>query len=271
MLQPKLRSVFGAVSMGVIALVGGAGPSKAAVLSFGSVVPSNFVSFSTPACTHSGPNGGGDPGYVCSTVLTYPLGVGTDINGLAISFQGPPTVLGRGGGFLTLKPAAPVFLNPPTSPAINRLGQSGLGNNDNVGPGNPCTDLTCEIQQPFSVAFVTAPITSALLADAVIGSVQSGETFQFWIEDSSGTFVMDGPAIGSNCAGTLTSGQVGPGPDIDTCMITGLSTAGVAVQDITGDVLLVSVSSPAVPEPASLALLGTALLVWACCGIGARE
>jgi hypothetical protein len=101
---------------------------------------------------------------------------------------------------------------------------------------------------------------NTLITDALIGSVQPGETFNFFVETTAGgVFTQLGGTIGSTC--------IGPGFSVagtDLCRWDASADQtrfGVAVQGVVADVLLVSISTlPQVPEPASLALLGTGLL-----------
>ncbi len=238
MLQPKLLSVFTALAIAAFAV--GAGSARADII-FGNVNPS-------PAC---GPASG--PGHVCAITETFTSGA--DIY-VANGFSGAPAA-GTGNFNLTLKggPLAPAPLLP-----INVLGESGLGTNANAGPA--CTDPDCEINPPQSVTAVTAGRTN--ITDAIIGSVQAGETFNFFVETTAGgPFTMLNVApIGSTCVGPGFS----VGPAVDTCLWNapaGQTRFGVAVQAVNGDVLLSELSTVGVPEPASLLLLGTGLLGFA--------
>ncbi len=238
MLQRKLLAVFGALA--ATALAAGVSPAKADII-FGNVNP-------TPAC---GPASG--PGHVCGITETFTSLPDTII---ANGFSGAPAA-GAGNTNLTLKggPAAPAALLP-----TNVLGESGLGTNANAT--NVCSDVDCEIVPPQSVA-ATAGLNT-LITDALIGSVQAGETFNFFVETTAGGGFTQlnpvGTPIGSTC--------IGPGFSVagtDIChwdAPAGQTRFGVGVQAVAGDVLLTSVSTlaQAVPEPASLALLGTALL-----------
>ena len=90
--------------------------------------------------------------------------------------------------------------------------------------------------------------------------MQAGETFNFFVElAAGGPFTQLGGTIGSTCVGPGFS----VGPVADTCIWNapaGQTRFGVAVQGVAVDVLLTEVSTTAVPEPASLALLGSALV-----------
>jgi hypothetical protein len=93
--------------------------------------------------------------------------------------------------------------------------------------------------------------------DVQVGSAQSGEHFNIWAGNTAGSLTEVFTNIGQGTAGcTLVAA--------DLCQII-LPTAAmiVAVQNNSttgGDVLLTSISTPAVPEPASLAVLGSALI-----------
>ena len=87
--------------------------------------------------------------------------------------------------------------------------------------------------------------------DAIIGSVDPGDTFNFFT----------GPSIlGKSFFGMFDSSCTGP--VANTCLITFPDAVAIAVQTDSGSVLITSVSENATvttPEPASLALIGTAL------------
>jgi hypothetical protein len=114
-----------------------------------------------------------------------------------------------------------------------------------------CTDSDCEIFPPQSVSVTR--LGSTLITDALIGSVQAGETFNFFVE------TMDGGPF-TLLAANVTNTCMGPGFSVagtDLCRWnapTGQTRFGVAVQSVStadfpnGDVLLTSVST-AVPGP----------------------
>jgi len=235
MLQAKLFWAFTVLAMAAFTV--GAGSASADII-FGNVNPS-------PAC---GPASG--PGHVCAITETFTSGADVYV---ANGFSGAPAA-GTGNFNLTLKggPLAPAPLLP-----INVLGESGLGTNANAGPA--CTDPDCEINPPQSVTAVTAGRTN--ITDAIIGSVQPGETFNFFVESTAGgPFTMLNVApIGSTCVGPGFS----VGPAVDTCLWNapaGQTRFGVGVQAVAGDVLLSELSTVGVPEPASLLLLGSGVV-----------
>jgi len=224
-LQLKLLPMVGALA--VIALAAGAGSAKADII-FGNVNPA-------PPC-QAAP--AGQPGHVCGITETFTNG--TDII-IATGFNGAPAAPGVANLNLTLKggPAAPAPLLP-----TNVLGESGLGTNLTAGPA--CSTSDCEIVGPTSVA-VTAGLNAPLITDAIIGSVQAGETFNFFVElTAGGPFTQLGGTIGSACTGAPGFSVAGP----DLCRWdapAGQTRFGVAVQGVAGDVLLTAVST--VPAP----------------------
>lgn len=200
---------------------------------FGNLTPS------PNGCTHSG----GDSGYVCANTQSF-TAFGNTFT--ATGFENPfdPT----GGGALTLKP----LTGGPLAPPANTFAESGLGEN-NAGPGNPCTSSDCAIDRPFGVAVVAS---GSPMNDAIIGSVDPDDTFNFFTGSSIATLSFFG-MFDSSCTG----------PVAGTCLISFPDAAAIAVQTDSGSVLITAVSENATvttPEPASLALFGTALF-----GLGA--
>jgi hypothetical protein len=220
-----------------VALAAGASPAKADFI-FGQLTP-------TPAC---GPVSG--PGSVCAPNETFTSGGQTVV---AHGFPGAPDGTAPGTANLTLKPFA-----------LNGLSESGLGVQSN-NTSTTCTDSDCEILAPQSVS-VTA--STGIITDALIGSVQAGESFEFFVQTAlNGAFTQLGGVITNTC--------IGPGFSVagtDLCRWdapSGQTRFGVAVEAVStdgaplGDVLLTSVST--VPAP----IVGAGLpgLVAACGGL----
>jgi hypothetical protein len=182
---------------------------------------------------------------VCGPNETFTSGGDTVI---AHGFPGAPGT-GDGTSNLTLKPVAG-----------NGLSESGLGVQSN-NAATTCTDSDCEIAPPQSVSVTWS--AGNLFKDALIGSVQAGEFFHFFVQTTAGGAFMQ-------LGGDITSTCVGPGFSVagtDLCRWdapAGQTRFGVAVQGVTaGDVLLTEVST--VPGP----IVGAGLpgLVAACGGL----
>ena len=214
-MQRKMLTVCGALA--VVALAAGASPAKADVI-FGSLTP-------TPAC---GAVSG--VGSVCGINETFTFGGDTVV---AHGFTGAPGPDG-GNANLTLKPMP-----------LNSLAESGLGVQSN-NTATTCTDPDCEIFAPQSVSVTRSG--STLITDALIGSVQAGESFNFFVQTTEGgAFTQLGGAITDTCS--FPGGSVA---GTDLCRWdapAGQTRFGVAVQAVIGDELLTSVSTLAVPGP----------------------
>jgi len=203
-------------------------PVAKADVMFGSLTP-------IPAC---GPVSG--PGSVCGINETFTSGADTVI---AHGFTGAPGPA-AGNVNLTLKPFP-----------LNVLAESGLGVQAN-NTATTCTSADCEIQPPQSVSVTRSGNT--LITDALIGSVQAGESFNFFVQTTEGgPFTQLGGAITSACS--FPGGSVA---GTDLCRWdapAGQTRFGVAVQAVTGDELLTSVSTQVVPLPNALPLFATGL------------
>ncbi|HEX5327455.1 MAG TPA: PEP-CTERM sorting domain-containing protein [Acetobacteraceae bacterium] len=210
----------------VLAAAGAATKAGAVEVEFGGLAPS------PGGCAASGIN------FVCANPQSFAANGDTFVaTGFSDTFKTPSA--------LTLKPLVG-----------NGLGESGLG--ENATSSAPCSDVDCEAAPGTSVAVTSHhPIT-----DVIIGSVQDPEQFQVWA----------GAGIASlaDFTGTLTLATCTPGPAGATCLIDGLPAGTLAVglldlKDTGGgnnsNTLLTAVSqAAAVPGPATLALLGTALV-----------
>jgi hypothetical protein len=213
MLQRKMLTVCGALA--AVALAAGASPAKADVI-FGDLAP-------TPACGAPGP-----VGSVCGINETFTF---EGLTVVAHGFTGAPGPA-AGNVNLTLKPTS-----------LNVLAESGLGVQAN-NTATTCTNPTCEISPPQSVSVTRA--TGTLITDALIGSVQADESFMFFVQTTEGgAFTQLGGVITNTCS--FPGGSVA---GTDLCRWDappGQTRFGVAVQAVTGDELLTSVS--AVPGP----------------------
>jgi PEP-CTERM motif len=237
-----LRHLAQATALAAIVLAVGTGSAKAGTveIEFGDLSPS-------PGGCHFT---SGDEGLVCANSQTFTANSSTfTATGYSDTFVTPSA--------LTLKPLA----GGPLAPPSNSLDESGLGENAS-GPPSACTDVSaphdCEIGNGASV-LVTS---SKPMTDVVVGSVQSGESADVYI-DVSGVLTLYATVVGGTSSCTAFMGLS------DACLVTGFSTDKVGVlglhnsssTDATSDSLVVAVSqsTAVVPEPASLALLGTAL------------
>jgi hypothetical protein len=184
---------------------------------------------------------------VCGINVTFTSGPDTVV---AHGFtDGPGSAAGNAN--LTLKPMP-----------LNGLSESGLGVQAN-NTATTCTDPDCEIVPTQSVSVTRSG--STLINDALIGSVQAGESFNFFVQTiEGGAFTMlNSVPITDTCS--FPGGSVA---GTDLCAWNGPARFGVAVQAVVGDVLLTAVSTlAAVPVPAALplfasGLVGLGLLGW---------
>jgi len=216
-----LRKTLLTIAVGVAALAFGASSSKAVEIDFGALALPGGCNATSDA----------QAGHVCGNTVTY---TGTPAGTLTgQSFNGAPT--GIPAGNVTVR------LLTDVGGALN---ESGLGQTPNA----TCL-ADCEINGTASVA-ITSSVALGL-ADVLVGSAQAGEQFSVWtlvggvLQDTFPNFVPNA----TNCPNSI-------------CTFNFAGTTEVAVQNTgTGNVLLTSVSTPAAaPEPASLAVLGAALV-----------
>jgi hypothetical protein len=167
-------------------------------------------------------------GSVCGINETFTFAGDTVV---AHGFTGAPGPA-AGDVNLTLKPFP-----------LNVLAESGLGVQAN-NTATTCTNPTCEISPPLSVSVTF--LAGNLINDALIGSVQAGESFNFFVQTTpGGAFTQLGGVITNTCS--FPGGSVA---GTDLCRWdapAGQTRFGVAVQAVTGDELLTSVST--VPGP----------------------
>src|SRR5262245_53176720 len=159
-----------------------------------------FGSSQNPACTTlSG------PGFVCNSAnITFTGTLGEQV--VAHGFPGVPGS-GAGTSNLTQKLIAPT----------NGLAESGLGVQAN-NTATTCTDPDCEILPPQSVSVTR--LGNAQITDATIGSVQAGESFNFFVETADGGPFTLLAANVTLSGGTCNNGMAGfSSPGTDLCQI----------------------------------------------------
>ena len=211
----------------VITFAVGAGPAVAVNINFGALTPSNAA-----GCTHTDPT---DTGVVCANGASFTAN-GSTFTATGFSLNNTvPTAL-------TFKPLVgnPTFASPQ-----NSLGESGIGSNL-TGPGTACTDSFAHVDCEISLLETVAIVSDHPITDLIVGSIQGAENFRVFAGTSTATLL----PISPTCV-------AGPVPETQTC--TGFSALAIALgSGGIGDVVLVAVSQ--VPGPATLMLLGTALI-----------
>jgi PEP-CTERM motif len=219
-----LRWLANGAIVSLISLAAGTGPARAVEIDFGTLTPNGGLS----GCSNVG---GGN--FVCNSGLAFTTSSGT------FTATGYANIV---GGVATTQQSLTFRQSPP-----NTIDESGLGENISPPPVTSCSDIDCEIGGTAAVV-----IHDTSLMDAIVGSSQAGEGWIVWAgpDASHLSMVLSG-------TGSCTSPLGGA-----TCLIN-LPTPEpfVAIQHTgTGNVLFTAISVPSgVPEPASLALLGTAL------------
>jgi hypothetical protein len=196
-------------------------------ITFGDLTPE------TPAC---GPVSG--VGSVCGINEIFTFGgdtvQATGFTGAPVAFPGPAENVN-----LTLKPTS-----------VNVLAESGLGVQAN-NTATTCTDPNCEIAPPQSVSVSRVPepvVPPVLINDALIGSVQAGDSFNFFVQTTEGgAFTQLGGVITDTCS--FPGGSVAGTGLCRWDAPPGQTRLGVAVQAVTGNELLTSISTTTVPGP----------------------
>ena len=152
---------------------------------------------------------------------------------------------------LTFKPET----GGPLAPPSKAFDESGLGENAS-GPPSACSDTSVPVNCGIARSASNAIVSNHPITDVIVGSVQVGESFQLYTGATIATLAKFGPVIVGGSAACVSAGGA-------TCAVTGFSADVIGVQNVgsPGNVLITAVSQPTVstPEPATLALLGTAL------------
>jgi hypothetical protein len=242
-----LRKTLLTIAVGAAVLAFGASSSKAALVEFdfGAQAPNGpgASPFGCAAATNT------TDGAVCGNTLTFNATAAGSGTLTATAFNGAPSLTAPGTGFVTYRPInSGTFLGL----AGQGLNESGLGQSSSA---TTCTDPgpDCEIGGSASVLVHSSVTLNEL--DVRVGSAQTGESFNVFT-DSGGSLAL------------LTGSPFIPGTNItcpgDICTINFAASTNVAIQNALagGNVLLTSVSEnvTTTPEPASLALLGAALV-----------
>jgi hypothetical protein len=231
-----LRKTLLTIAVGAAALAFATSSSKADVI-FGTQTPG-------AGCVAASNVSGA---FVCTNPQVY-----TDAGGSVLTangFSGAPAT------------STPTALTTKTQPTFTG-GEDGLGENA-VPPPPACSDPDCEIGDSHSV---TVTDSTTAITDAIIGSVQAGESFNFFIQTTAGgPFAQLGSTL-TNACNTAPGFSVGPAADECTWVAPPGGRTGIAVEAVAGNVTLVEASTSTItttPEPATLALLGTALVGFA--------
>ena len=217
-----LRRTLLTIALGAAALAFGASSSKADAI-FGTSLNAGCSATLQPSP---------GLGHICGTSLAFADSTGGTITATAWS-------------------AAPGTSTAEdlTQRLIADVGTSEAGLGENTVGSTTCSDPNCEIgggTGGHSVLLTSS--TGFTQTDVSVGSAQTGETFDLWLNGvDTGTI---NPTTDSRCAG-------------DVCHLTFTAATAVGIQNNgPGNVVvgLVSTPTPGVPEPASLALLGSALI-----------
>jgi len=216
-----LRKTLLTIAVGVAALAFGASSSKADAI-FGTSLNAGCSATLQPAPAS---------GHICGTSLTFSNSTGGTVQATAWS-------------------AAPGSSTPEdlTQRLIADVGANEAGLGENTIGSTTCSDPDCEIgggAHGHSVLLTTSTGLTAI--DVEVGSAQPGEAFDLWL---NGVDTQTITPTALNCPNAI-------------CHLTFAMATSVGIQNNgTGNILVTSISTPAptgVPEPASLALLGSAL------------
>jgi hypothetical protein len=187
-----------------------------------------------------------DPGVVAINDMSF-IGLGNPVF-TATGFNTP--FAAGGGGAVTLRVDGPTNYQTLFGLPIFPFEQSGIGENL-APPAAACSDPNCEMAPGTGVAVVAS---GTLLDDAIIGAVDPGDSFNFFTGSSVANLAFAGTFTGGSADCTPAPGTTA------TCLITFPAAAAIGVQSDNASVLISAVSFPALPEPASAAMLCAGLL-----------